>query len=62
MSGHHINKDGDFQSDKHPFMKPNKLMLSFKDKEARIALKVFAKVTKDRELGEDILEVLNKWK
>ena len=56
----HINKQGQFQSDLHPELPPNKIILSFKDPEAQFALRVFAAKTKDRELGEDILEVLNK--
>ena len=56
--GHHINEQGKFQSDKYPDLPPNKIILSFKDPEARKALEYFGHLTKDQELGEDILEVL----
>ena len=58
---HHINKKGQFQSDLHPELPPNKIILSFYDPEARQALEYFGHLTKDRELGEDILEVLKKY-
>ena len=57
--GHHINEKGNFQSDKYPELKENKIVLSFKDKEAQIALRVYAEITPDKELGDDILTVLN---
>ena len=57
--GHHINKNGNFQSDKYPNLPENKIVLSFKEKEARIALRVYAEITTDRELGDDILSCLN---
>jgi hypothetical protein len=56
--GHHITSEGTFQSDKYPDLAPDKIVLSFKDKEAQEALKVFAHTTNDRELAEDILERL----
>ena len=56
--GHHI-KDNQFQSDKYPDLSPNKIILSFKDKEARVALRVYAEITSDRELGEDIITILD---
>jgi len=52
---HHINKQGQFQSDKYPELAPDKIMLSFKDKAAQIALIMFADNTSDIELAEDIL-------
>lgn len=57
--GHHINKDGKFQSDKYKNLKPDKIVLSFRDPYARVALCVFAKLTEDRELAEDILQRLD---
>lgn len=57
---HHINKDGQFQSDKHPDLAPNKIVLSFKDPAAQQALVLFAEETDDRELAEDILIVLKE--
>ena len=59
--GHHINDNGDFQSDKYPELAPNKIILSFKDKHARTALNIYAELTEDAELAEDIFLVLNKW-
>ncbi len=55
---HHINKDGQFQSDKYPDLTPNKIILSFKDPAARCALKTFCVETDDHELAKDILKVL----
>ena len=60
--GHHINKKGNFQSDKYPKLPENKISLSFKDKLARRVLVIYAKETKDKELGEDILEVIDQLK
>lgn len=54
----HINSDGKFKSDKYPELPPDKLILSFKDKEARPALKLFAETTKQRALAESIKERL----
>jgi len=54
--GHHINKQGQFQSDKYPELAPDKIVLSFKDEEARPVLYLFAEITKDKELAEDIRE------
>lgn len=56
--GHHINKKGEFQSDKYPDLKPDKIVLSFKDKYARTALYVYAMTTPDLELRQDILKRL----
>ena len=52
--GHHI-LNGRFQSDLFPDLAPDKIVLSFKDAAARLALKRFADMTQDRELAEDIL-------
>ena len=59
--GHHINKSGNFQSDKYPKLPENKFLLSFKDPVARKALKVYAESANDKELAYDILEVLKKF-
>jgi len=56
--GHHINKNGDFQSDKHPELPPNKIALDFRDKHARPCLKMYASLTVDPELALDILKGL----
>ncbi len=52
MSHHIVN--GRFKSDKFPDLAPDKIVLSFKDAAARLALKRFADMTQDRELAEDI--------
>jgi len=52
--GHHIDKQGRFQSDKYPDLPPDKIILSFKDKFARQALHLYAMGTKDEELAKDI--------
>ncbi len=59
--GHHINEQGQFQSDKYPDLPPNKIILSFKENEARLALRIYAGITKDNELGDDIIQVLDNW-
>jgi len=59
--GHHINKEGKFQSDLHPELPPNKIILSFKDPVARKALHIYAEHTKDKELAEDIRTILSKF-
>jgi len=56
--GHHINEKGQFQSDKYPDLPPDKIILSFNDPVAREALRLYSKMTKDRELADDILERL----
>lgn len=58
--GHHINKSGNFQSDKYPKLPENKFLSSFKDPAARKALKVYAENANDKELTYDILEALKK--
>jgi len=55
---HHIDKNGDFQFDKNKDLPPNKITLSFKDPIAQQVLLKYAKATPDRELGDDMLEVL----
>ena len=55
---HHINDKGNFQSDKYPDLSENKIILSFKDSLAREVLKIYAEKTNDKELGEDILQVI----
>ena len=52
--GHHIDKEGRFQSDLHPDLAPDKIILSFKDPAARVALSSFAIVTEDKELADDV--------
>ena len=52
--GHHIRADGKFQSDRHPQLDPDKIVLSFKDPTAIRALHKYAMETPDRELAQDI--------
>lgn len=56
--GHHIDPKGRFQSDRHPELAPDKIVLSFKDEAARSALYLFARLTEDTELGKDIRDRL----
>lgn len=53
--GRHINSNGQFQSDKYPDLPPDKIILSFKDSIARLALVVYAENTNDVELAEDLM-------
>ena len=59
--GHHIDKEGRFQSDKYPDLPPDKILVSFQDLRARAALVVLAQsyALEDSELSEDILYRLN---
>ncbi len=63
--GHHINENGFFQSDKYPELPENKIILDFKDGAAQEALLLYAMLTKDKELAEDIkiaVSNANKWR
>ena len=53
--GHHIDSQDRFQSDKNPGLPPDKIILSFHDPAAKKALAVFASMTDDKELANDIL-------
>ena len=53
MSGH-INEAGQFQSDKHPDLAPDKIVLSFKDPVARAALHIYVQGCQDTQLAQDI--------
>lgn len=55
MMGHHINDKGQFQSDRHPDLSPDKIILSFKDPQAREALAYYATICFDQGLAEDII-------
>ena len=55
---HHINDKGQFQSDKYPDLAPNKIVLSFKDPAARIALHAYVAHTEDQGLADDIFIAL----
>ncbi len=52
--GHHINDEGQFQSDKYPDLPPDKIVLSFKEPAARVALQAYIIVATDQELAKDI--------
>jgi len=52
--GHHIDEMGRFQSNKYPELAPDKIVLSFKDINARAALGLFSDLTDDCELADDI--------
>ncbi len=54
--GHHIDSEGRFQSDKYPDLAPDKIILSFKDPAARLALEEYAKVCIASEFRDDIIE------
>ena len=58
--GHHIDKEGRFQSDKYPDLPPDKIVLSFKDRRAWRALETLAEEYQydDAELAGDISERL----
>ena len=55
--GHHIDHQGRFQSDKHPDLAPDKIIVSFKDPRAQKALVILADDYRDTdpELSDDIL-------
>ena len=52
--GHHINKNGFFQSDKHPELKEHQIILNFKDVYAQGVLRDYALTCQDEELSHDI--------
>ena len=65
--GHHVDSDGNFHSDKYLNDKypdlnlpPNKILLSFGDPIARKALRLYAELSEDTELAEDIIQVIEK--
>jgi len=62
MTNKYLNNDGRFQSDKFPELAPDKIVLSFKDPEARKALEIYAKTTDNREFGDAILKRLGEIK
>lgn len=54
--GHHIDSQGRFQSDKHPELKPDRILVNFANPLSRRALRVLADDYQDidPELSEDI--------
>lgn len=60
--GHHINEKKQFQSDLHPELPPNKIIVSFDHPQSWPALAALAEGYEDTdpELAEDIREVLRE--
>ena len=58
--GHHIDEQGRFQSDRHPDLAPDKIVLIFKELRARRALELLAShyTLADPELSLDIFQRL----
>ncbi len=58
--GHHIDDQGRFSSDKYPDLPPDKIVVSFKDPHALLALAVLALAYEDDDVGlsNDIRERL----
>ena len=57
--GQNINEAGFFQSDKHPELKENQVILNFKDEYAQQALEVYAVHCEDQEFAQDIIAGIN---
>lgn len=57
MRYHHIDENGDYQSDKFKFLGPNWLLLNLEKSDARVGARAFADVTGDEELAEDLIIV-----
>lgn len=57
--GHHINKNGFFQSDKHPELPEHKIMFDFRDKYAQACLVMYAYLSDDKELCDDIFRAID---
>ena len=52
--GHHLTKDGEFNSDKYTWCPPGFFALKFSDPTARLAINEYIKYTEDNELGKDL--------
>lgn len=59
--GHHLTSSGAFKSDKHPDLPQNKIILSFKDRAARYALRKYCEHCEDDELRRDLWAALNAY-
>jgi len=57
---HHLDDDGNFQSDKHPDLSPNVFALHLDDPLARDLIREYARRTQDSELGNDLLAALRR--
>ena len=53
--GHHIDDQGRFQSDKHPELKPDHIVLDFRDPIAQEVIWIYACQCDDVELAQDIM-------
>ena len=58
--GHHLNSDRRFQSDKHPKLKPDHIVLDLGDPAAKGPIRLFARNTKDRGVAEDLITRLDE--
>ena len=60
--GHHLDANGDFQSDKHPELKPNRVLVNLENPlSARGMLRLAQDYhDTDEEFAEDVLEVLGR--
>lgn len=58
--GHHINKDGEFQSDKHPELPADTILINFRNPASHAALAALAQNYEwiEPELADDIRERL----
>ena len=54
----HIDKQGQFQSDKYPTCPPGKFPLSFKDVRAQPLIWMYSEITQDEELSRDLKKCL----
>lgn len=53
--GHHLTKEGEFKSDKYDWCPEGFFALKLTDPVAQKAATLYAALTKDKELGKDIL-------
>jgi hypothetical protein len=56
---HHLNKQGQFQSDQSPYLAPDEIVLSFRDPASMEALHDFADLTDDDDLAVAIVKRLD---
>ena len=59
--GHHINEKGEFQSDKHPDLPPDRIRVNLANPRSERAMRVLAQdySGKDPELANDLLDRLD---
>ena len=58
--GHHINKDGEFKSDKYKWCPPGFVAFKFTDELAWEPIMDYANRTKDKELAIDLIVSVKK--